>query len=378
MEKSAFNLVNWVQGMNVSSAHFIATENYFSEKMIQGLSVCMKEYAYGILSERKGANDTILSLEGRAEHAKVVLNSYRGITPGGVIINFDKEVGVECSCNALDSVSEDGWNVVLTVAPYDRNPYGEPDMMETPPRYPFVEPSYRLNLMARLKNASDYYGPNSVIVGLLRKKDDSFVLDANYIPPTVSMSDNPDLLELHRRFSSYLADVKFAVSIVLSKALEQSNRTPLVSNIILVCKMLFQTLSALYFDWHNRSYKYSPYQVVEVMNRMASSFLTALAFLPRSEKEDLMNYFKEWNGIAPSSFEQMLDESISHSYNHNRIGESMLLLECVLKNMQELFVELSHLDIIGGRRKEDMVISFSDKQVDQLKGRESWLTSSSK
>lgn len=378
MEKNAFNLVNWVQGMNVSSAHFIATENYFSEKMIQGLSVCMKEYAYGILSERKGANDTILSLEGRAEHAKVVLNSYRGITPGGVIINFDKEVGVECSCNGLDSVSEDGWNVVLTVAPYDRNPYGEPDMMETPPRYPFVEPSYRLNLMARLKNASDYYGPNSVIVGLLRKKDDSFVLDANYIPPTVSMSDNPDLLELHRRFSSYLADIKFAVSIVLSKALEQSNRTPLVSNIILVCKMLFQTLSALYFDWHNRSYKYSPYQVVEVMNRMASSFLTALAFLPRSEKEDLMNYFKEWNGIAPSSFEQMLDESISHSYNHNRIGESMLLLECVLKNMQELFVELSHLDIIGGRRKEDMVISFSDKQVDQLKGRESWLTSSSK
>lgn len=378
MEKSAFNLVNWVQGMNVSSAHFIATENYFSEKMIQGLSVCMKEYAYGILSERKGANDTILSLDGRAEHAKVVLNSYRGITPGGVIINFDKEVGVECSCNGLDSVSEDGWNVVLTVAPYDRNPYGEPDMMETPPRYPFVEPSYRLNLMARLKNASDYYGPNSVIVGLLRKKDDSFVLDANYIPPTVSMSDNPDLLELHRRFSSYLADIKFAVSIVLSKALEQSNRTPLVSNIILVCKMLFQTLSALYFDWHNRSYKYSPYQVVEVMNRMASSFLTALAFLPRSEKEDLMNYFKEWNGIAPSSFEQMLDESISHSYNHNRIGESMLLLECVLKNMQELFVELSHLDIIGGRRKEDMVISFSDKQVDQLKGRESWLTTSSK
>lgn len=378
MEKSAFNLVNWVQGMNVSSAHFIATENYFSEKMIQGLSVCMKEYAYGILSERKGANDTILSMEGRAEHAKVVLNSYRGITPGGVIINFDKEVGVECSCSGLDGVSEDGWNVVLTVAPYDRNPYGEPDMMETPPRYPFVEPSYRLNLMARLKNASDYYGPNSVIVGLLRKKDDSFVLDANYIPPTVSMSDNPDLLELHRRFSSYLADIKFAVSIVLSKALEQSNRTPLVSNIILVCKMLFQTLSALYFDWHNRSYKYSPYQVVEVMNRMASSFLTALAFLPRSEKEDLMNYFKEWNGIAPSSFEQMLDESISHSYNHNRIGESMLLLECVLKNMQELFVELSHLDIIGGRRKEDMVISFSDKQVDQLKGRESWLTSSSK
>ncbi|MCQ2217572.1 MAG: type VI secretion system baseplate subunit TssK [Paludibacteraceae bacterium] len=369
-----FKPINWVQGMNVSSAHFVATENYFSEKIFQSISLCMNEFSYGLLPQKDGVESLSLSLRGRGEQTKVVLKSYNGIVPGGVVVCLDRqEEGLECSCDTLEVASEDGWNVVLSVSPFDRNPCGVPNMQEQPPRYPFVEPTYKLDLMARQKNLSDDYGPFSVIIGLLRKKDESFVLDANYIPPSVSMRSCEGLKSLHKRFSSYLSDIKMALSIVLEKSLEQSVKTNLVKNIMMICRELLRCLSSVCFDWSNAYHTISPYRMVEMLNRLAGGMAVALKFMAKPEKEELLNYFKEWIGLAPSTFEQMIEEIVNRSYSHTRIGESFFVLECFLKNVQELFVALSHLEQIGGRRKEEMVIYFSDNQSEVNKGRESWL-----
>lgn len=375
MEMREFRPINWMQGMNVSSAHFIATENCISEKIYRGVSLSQEVFSFGMLPAVKSGKELNLFLVGREAHTKVVLKSYYGVVRGGVVISLDEQEGVvECACGLLEEGTAEAWNVVLTVFPYDRNPCGVPDMQEQPPRYPFVESSYQLSLMERGRSLSDDYGEYSVVVGLLRKKDDVFVLDANYIPPSVNLDSNEALQTLRSRFSSYLSTIRTSVSVVLGKALEQSNKSALVRNIILVCEELLKVLASFYFDWNNISRYLSPYRSVEMLNRVPSSFLTALDFISKSEREELLTYFKDWNGIAPSSFEQMLADSVTQTYNHNRIGESFYLLEVVFKNVQELFVSLSHLEQIGGKRRDDMVIYFSGKQSEPTNGRESWFT----
>lgn len=367
--------VNWVQGMNVSAAHFVETENFMSERIYQALSLGMNDFSYGLLPRGKDKASISLSLHGRGEQSKVVLTSYHGVVKGGVVIDYDdSDNGLFATCDTLDVMAEDSWNVVLTVSPFERNPSGVPNMEEQPPRYPNVEPSYKLSLMARLNNKRDDCGPLSVVVGLLRKNDENFALAANFIPPSLTVRSCEELEATYNRFSSYLSDIKMSLSIVLEKAYEQQNKTTLVNNIMLICRELLRGFSSFYFDWCSTGEFLAPYRLVEMLNHFCDSFRLALSFMPRAEKEDMLNYFKEWIGLAPSTFEQMLEELVSHRYSHTRIGESFHLLECFLKNSQELFVSLSQLEQIGGKRKEDMVIYFSDKQSDANKSRDSWLT----
>ena len=71
-----------------------------------------------------------------------------------------------------------------------------------------------------------------------------------------------------------------------------------------------------------------------------------------------MKYFQEWNGILPSSFEQMLSDSYSTTYNHNRIQLSMYNINSILENLKELFSNLAQLEFVGQHR-ESIVISES-------------------
>jgi len=49
--KSKFLSVNWMQGMSVSSSHFIDTENYLLERILQNMSLVQGSFMYGLLPE---------------------------------------------------------------------------------------------------------------------------------------------------------------------------------------------------------------------------------------------------------------------------------------------------------------------------------------
>lgn len=44
-----FKSVNWMQGMSVSSSHFIATENYLMERLMKNTEALQNKFAYGLL-----------------------------------------------------------------------------------------------------------------------------------------------------------------------------------------------------------------------------------------------------------------------------------------------------------------------------------------
>ena len=77
MSNTEFKQINWKQGMSVSSSHFIATENFMLERLMQTARIFQNRFYYGLLPMQTEDPSMSISIVGTNEYAKVVLNSGR-------------------------------------------------------------------------------------------------------------------------------------------------------------------------------------------------------------------------------------------------------------------------------------------------------------
>ena len=76
----------------------------------------------------------------------------------------------------------------------------------------------------------------------------------------------------------------------------------------------------------------------------------------KEEKEDLLKYFNEWNGINPGAYEGLLRENSGLLYNHQNIRPLMITAERFLYQFNDLWTTLSRLEYIG-KHKENVAAS---------------------
>lgn len=358
MDRYTYQSVNWAQGMNVTASHFIAMENFLLERILQTASVLHKEH-YGLLPTGKETSVDIRTMK-VGNTTRVYLKSYEGITSGGYLIRFeDLEDGLSCSLENDAEVQAEGWDIVLSVVPFERIPTGVPDVNEIPPRYPYVTASYHLSAVSHKENMT--YSPYSVVVGFLRKNDSGYQLDTNYIPPALTMSSHEALSTYYKKFSGWISSLEGALQKILERVQAQPNRTSVADSISVLSKEMLRFLSTINYNWKNNLKNLTPYQVTEILSSFAGTMLTSLLFLTKKDKEEMLRYFHEWNGITPSNFEQMLSEIINKRYNHNQINQSMVAVGGLLQMLNELFVSLSQLEFVGQHR-ESIVISERQTQ----------------
>ena len=372
-----FKSVNWMQGMSVSSSHFIATENYLMERLMKNTEVLQNKFAYGMLpmvTYEDKEDQMNLFVEGKGSGTRLVLNLYHGITKGGCLINVEPVQPVVLECSSEIDMAEHGWDIVLSVSPFERRPCGEPDMQETPPRYPFVDPVYKLSIIERDKETIIEYGPYDVVVGLLKKKDGELVIDNSYIAPALSMSSTYKLRRGFESFTHTMTTIKNALSVIFNKAYASTaNKSECMENTLTVCKELQRSISSMEYKWRSYGISLSPYQVAELFGDVANSILASFLFMSKTGKDDMLKYFYEWNGLAPSSFEEILDNVASKEFCQNRIEMTMSSINNMLNVLEDLLVSLSKLDYVG-QRKESMVISVTSAKESTDQGKKSsWL-----
>ncbi|WP_282917796.1 hypothetical protein [Porphyromonas macacae] len=356
MSKFKYFPVNWVQGMSISPEHFVNTENFFMERILRYNGLSLYPDHYGLLPMTDEKSSVGLRISGMETFGHVFLDSYSGFTPGGYLIQFsDSEEAVSCPFPDANSFVEEGWDIVLSVSPYERVPSGNPDVHEEPPRYPYVMPSISLHLIPR-NGKINTYDPFSVVVGLLRKNEAGYMIDGNFIPPSLFMASHQDLRHYMGSFTKTIGKIDSSVRKIVEKAQAQASRTSEAESVLLLSKEVLRSISSLNFDWINRSYSLTPYQVIQTLTSFAGSILTGLCFLGKKEREEVLKYFYEWNGIAPATFEQQLAEVIHKPYNHNRINHSMVMIKGILDTLEELFGAISRLEFVG-QHKEGIVIS---------------------
>lgn len=349
--------INWVEGMHINASHFINTENFLLERILKATSIAFSRQ-YGILPDSNLSYSNI-KIEKIGNKLSIHLKRYYGICPNGfpILIDEKNNPDIRVTFDYEEGKDNQNWDIVLTVFPFQRKTTGTPDPNEIPLRYPNVQPEFQLGIIPTQENTT--YDAFSVIIGVLKRNSNAeYGIDHNYIPPSLSMDAHESLKENMGAFLENINDIDSKLKSILSKIQMQPNQNSITESLSVLCKETLRYIASNNYSFKNNPYQLSPFAVCEKINGLVGCVLSSFTFISKKDKEELLKYFQEWNGILPAYFEQMLSDFYAMTYNHNRIQLSMYSINSILENLRELFSNLAQLEFVGQHR-ESIVISES-------------------
>jgi hypothetical protein len=380
MQEITHKLVNWVEGMNVSSIHFQQTENYFIERLYDNLATRLTRYNYGLLPSLDGRSassefDISERVTGKVE---IRLQRCNALTAGGCRISYNPgqndyilythtfEQDKQSDANATRI-----WDVILTIEPFQRIPSGIPNEEETPPRHPDITEFYRLSIIPQGHTNYDQLGLFHLVIGRIRQHSGRYEVDTNYIPPCTQMSSHSELLSYYDRFNNYMSDIERASGNIVSKVRNRAHNSSMAQHIAATCESIMRYIAMIYFPYRNTGREASPVETVNYFSTLAHIVYVSLRCINKTDREEMLRYFYEWSDVNPGSFEELLSETMNIMYNHNAIRTVMVQAESFLNTMSELWIRLSTLEYIG-QHKENIVVSERVQQSETPKKGSSW------
>jgi hypothetical protein len=193
--------VNWIDGMKVSKDHFIDTDKHHHDAQRDVASLPLTNYNFGLLPSPKAsrAEFDLSVAENAGGTISIKLSQCNAITPGGcrIYLAKDQADNTQQLFATLKNTNPDPKNnneiswfdVLLVVNPFERVPAGYPDPEENPPRHPFSDNKYTLQLIPSDQVKNSDLGAYFLVIGKLKIKGDDAGLE-NYIPPCTSIQSH--------------------------------------------------------------------------------------------------------------------------------------------------------------------------------------------
>ena len=374
--KIKHNSVNWIDGMKISKSHFAETNNFIYDQVRDVISLQLTSFNYGLLPPLSGEKNSLAFTvkETQSENYKVSLSQCRAITQGGCRIEV-LEGGEEITSTIQVSadIAKKGigvFDVILTVNPFLRVPAGTPNAEEQPPRHPFEKPQIGISVVpADQINATDL-GEHFIIIGRLHLKSNEFVFDQRFIPSCTAIIAHPSLKNIYNTLGGYLNEIQSYSTNIVKKVLDNSQDTGLALNVRLVCERLVYFTSGSFFMFRSVLPQQSPIFLVELFTRLANEVKVGINCLKEKDKEEVLNYFKEWTDLTPGQFMGMMDEVIDVEYNHNDCYDSLAKVDYMLSILASLLNKLNSLELIGRKKERDIFVREKEieKKTDKKKG----------
>ncbi|HRB90196.1 MAG TPA: hypothetical protein PK091_14355, partial [Niabella sp.] len=364
--------VNWTEGMKLNKDIFIAQDQSVADTAYQLISTTLHPLRYGLLP---GSDfDIQISIDNQNTVRATILNC-NAITIGGLPIEIS---------GTKDNNSTDGnpsvslpitvgntntffWLMVM-IEPFDRVPYGIIDMNESPARYPFVKPSYKVILVENNQLNQFALHPQALVIGKIIVNGATVQVDENYLPPCLSVSASPDLMGLHAELDSFLAGLEQSCSVIVQKIYKKSQQNDLseLSHFLCDRMMLYLGHAITEFRWLN--IHEPPAVMLSAIVSLARTIKNTIDLRIGAGKEELMNYLCEWCEVNQGELESMLSSMAQLRYNHNDVNENINQIVVFAKIIGKLFATLSNLEFIGKRKesglfvKEETNNSFTSNQ----------------
>ena len=143
--------VNWIDGMKISKNHFLQSDNHLQESIITSRNIYINDHNFGLLNNHESPNGSFLLLfDSTKESVEITLKTCFAITRGGAYINIVNQNQIRFQFSPLLDNQKDtikDWDLIISVNPFQRVPVGIPDINENPPRHPFTEPKYSLEVL---------------------------------------------------------------------------------------------------------------------------------------------------------------------------------------------------------------------------------------
>jgi len=367
--------VNWVDGMKLSSDHFISADHYISDLIRDTRSIPLTGFNYGLLPLAQGAEGSLITelSVGAMELVEIKVKRCSAITPHGFRIDIDAGLTAEnplCHIFHLPRYSHSGpvqYRVLLTVNPYERIPSGDPDLEDSPPRYPEISPAYLLSVIPASEIGNSPVDQNRLTIAQFIVNGDEININNKYIPPCTSVDSHPALISYLSHFVGMMNDIQLAAFKIMDKTADRELISPLGRNIRLISEKLLDFQTQTFFANTNFIKAQPPVFLVERVSNMAHLLFSAIRMVPPKEREDVLRYFYEWRDVTPGNFEEMLARTVGMVYDHQNIQPSMALSEEFLSVISALWKKLSTLEYIG-QRKENIVVAEQQivQQVQQV------------
>ncbi|MDQ0594801.1 putative component of type VI protein secretion system [Chryseobacterium ginsenosidimutans] len=373
IEKLSHFPVNWIDGMKINKTHFTAVQNYVNDSVRDAVGVHTSMIDYGLLPVQDPVKINLIIDNHKLLRIKV--EECHAITPNGsrIAIGGGVSESLNLSLPYPEAVRElkENENVVLlaciSVNHFKRTPYGEPDPEENPPRYPYTQPEYSLNLIPEdeLKNTIGF-GANYLTIGKILVNAGESKIDENYIPPSISVSSHKKLQDLYTEIDRFYGQIEL-YSVQIAQKIHAKKQTNELA--VMMEMMSDKTLNYLGSEI-NRFRWMSPHtppvgMLLSVVSlaRILKNFIDARS---GAGKEELLNYFAEWCNVSQGDFEVIFSETINTDYNHNQMDKVITRITRFMKTLEDLYSVLNRLDYIGKKRDGSIFVSENTDERDAV------------
>ena len=185
LPKLQFNLTNWVDGMKISKDHFIDSENAFVDQIRDAQAASMTSVSYGLLQPLNGEKSALdcNTSTNQSGKFKVTVSYCRAITAGGCRIEIIPGIHPELvsdndSFYSTDAGRGSGYYAMISVDPYNREPFGPASAEEYPPRNRYSVSAYKLSLISADEVNTSSMGANHLAVARFIVRNGELVRDA--------------------------------------------------------------------------------------------------------------------------------------------------------------------------------------------------------
>jgi hypothetical protein len=370
--------INWIDGMKLSSAHFIATDQYNQDFIRDARSLPLNGYNYGLLPPFTGQRNSfdIEVMEKATNQVEIKIRHCNAVTAEGCRIdidtaaNYGQHLVYSHYFNEQVSSRKTVYNILLQVSSFERVPSGTPDPQENPPRYPEISRGYRIAVIPLSEMAPGAPDGTQLTIGQLITEEGKITINSNYIPPSSTIMSHISLIRYYETFSTLMNDIQLSAFKITDKTSSREAITPLGKNIRFLSEKMLDYLAQIFFGYRNFGYQQSPMHLSGYFSNLAHVFFTGIRLVESKEREEMLKYFYEWRDVTPGNFEELLARNIELIYDHQDIYGSMSLIEEFLKVLAALWSKLSTLEYIGQRR-ENIVVA-EQQVVQQVQVKRNW------
>ncbi len=374
-----YDLTNWVDGMKIHKDHFLNSENALMDAIRDTQASMLTHFNFGLLPPAPGERSSLEYniVKAQSDNYVITLTLCRAITAGGTRI----EIGTSLD-KGLTATSRfeqwaggkkefDYYYAVVTVNPFERVPYGEPSPSETPARHPFTRPFYGLDIISGEDLTAEAFGMYHFPVARFKRKGNEIIPDETWFPPSINIFSHPGMIALCKEIGSNLNRVQDYSNSIIRKVVAKSQNTALAQNVKKLSEINVQYISGIFFSFRTILPHQPPVFLLNAMLNLANTVKVSLDFMVEKEKEDLLQYFKEWTELTPTHFIELLANAIETEYDHYAIVDSYHPVITFLHKWASLFEQLNELELIGKRKDKDFIIRervMGDHKNEKKKG----------
>jgi len=354
IEKMNHFPINWVDGMKINKNHFIAMQNYSEDVNRDSIGLQLHHNNYGLIPNQNRTSTNISVKVDAHNKLRVTINECHAVTPNGsrIEITPDNPFNFETSYNNQNNEADQNRELVLllkiAINPFEKEPFGERDPKENPPRIPFLTPKLDVDITEESSTQS-YDSGYQVTIGRVILSNGNMVLDEHYIPPCMCTASHPKLIAVQDSIDEKFGKLELYSVQIAQKINRKQQSNQLAQMILDLADKILTFLGGNINELRWFSKEFPPAYILDKPVAMARIIKNFVDSKSGAGKEELLNYFAQWCDLSQAQFESLFISTINIGYNHLDINTTAFQIEQFLNTLTLLFSQINNLDYIGQR-----------------------------